>query len=139
MNYIQIYFNKEKSQNYVFQRRNNPPTPRMIVPFFCFSVCEAYNMGVPALILEVLVVLGQALRVFLRRFGMKCRTPVRRHPAHTKDRLRRLEEGPRVTFQKSGNALLKSDSASNTAGLGVNVILIKINQIVYTSYSYTCT
>lgn len=139
MNYIQMYFNKEKS-DLRFSKKKQPTHPQDDCSiFFCFSVCEAYNMGVPALILEVLVVLGQALRVFLRRFGMKCRTPVRRHPAHTKDRLRRLEEGPRVTFQKSGNALLKSDSASNTAGLGVNVILIKINQIVYTSYSYTCT
>lgn len=87
-------------------------------------------MGIAALTLVVLVVLGWALRLIFRRFGVKCRTPVRRQPKGT-DRLRGLEEGSRVEIRKG------SSTAVKTLGLEVNDNLIKIQQIVYSSYSYT--
>lgn len=56
-------------------------------------------MGVAALTLVDLVVLGMALRLIFCQFGMKCRTPVRRSHKGT-DRLRGLEEGSRVEMNK---------------------------------------
>lgn len=76
-------------------------------------------MGIAALTLVVLVVLGWALRLIFRRFGVKCRTPVRRQPKET-DRLHGLEEGSRVEIKKG------SSTAVKTLGLEVNDNLIKI-------------
>lgn len=84
-----------------------------------FSVREAYNMGIAALTLVVLVVLGWALRLIFRRFGVKCRTPVRRQPKGT-DRLSGLVEGSRMEIKKG------SSTAVKTLGLEVNDNLIKI-------------
>uniref|UniRef100_A0A8W8MT67 Uncharacterized protein n=1 Tax=Magallana gigas TaxID=29159 RepID=A0A8W8MT67_MAGGI len=43
-------------------------------------VTEAYNMGVAALTLVVVMVLGCALRALLKRYNVQCRAPVRRRP-----------------------------------------------------------
>lgn len=107
------FFNEEKSR-YCFHQ------PLIwLLYLLWFSVREAYNMGIAALTLVVLVVLGWALRLIFRRFGVKCRTPVRRQPKGT-DRLRGLEEGSRVEIRKG------SSTAVKTLGLEVNDNLIKI-------------
>lgn len=64
--------------NYVFKLRKvtvllffkeTPPPHITIVLIFMASVHDVYNMGVAALTL-VLIVLGWALRAFLRRMGV---------------------------------------------------------------------
>lgn len=80
------------------------------------SVTDAYNMGVAALALVVLLVLGCALRALLRHFGVQCRTPVRRRPMTKRDDLCQLKEGSRFC-QKS---------SSGEGGLKVNDISVMI-------------
>uniref|UniRef100_A0A8W8NZ42 Uncharacterized protein n=1 Tax=Magallana gigas TaxID=29159 RepID=A0A8W8NZ42_MAGGI len=58
-------------------------------------------MGVAALALVVLLVLGCALRALLRHFGVQCRTPVRRRPMTKRDDLCQLKEGSRFCQKSS--------------------------------------
>uniref|UniRef100_A0A8W8MLF5 Uncharacterized protein n=1 Tax=Magallana gigas TaxID=29159 RepID=A0A8W8MLF5_MAGGI len=66
---------------------------------------EAYNMGVAALTLVAVMVLGCALRALLRHYNVQCRAPVRRRP-RSKDECR-LEEGSqsRISPALSGGGL----------------------------------
>lgn len=68
------------------------------------AVTEAYNMGVAALTLVVVMVLGCAL---LKRYNVQCRAPVRRRPRPKEEC--RLEEGSRSRISPqptiSGRAL----------------------------------
>uniref|UniRef100_A0A8W8MKB3 Secreted protein n=1 Tax=Magallana gigas TaxID=29159 RepID=A0A8W8MKB3_MAGGI len=67
-------------------------------------------MGVAALALVVLLVLGCALRALLKHFHVQCRTPVRRRP-RTMQELCRMEEGSRISPKPtSGGGGLKPKS-----------------------------